>query len=643
MKSKKSKILGSSQRRGRGGQGNSEGRRSDGISSRKGLCCVSLKSCLLGMLFISGLLISFILYSAINLEPAVAGSRKIASGFVEKAVNLEEAALHEIDKIFLHPPSKSLSHTSTVPAPQTPPTTSDKPMTTSTSTSSTMSSQRVAFPSQCPDSIANLIKFWKDGDGDEGAEVFTSPLRATSGKSAPLLDQRYLVFQSDLGGWNNIRMALETVIIIALVTGRILVLPPPAVLYLLHMNKKWDNNFSGVEEFVDFKRLTAANGLETMPMKEFLQTIAAPGLLSLPLPNNDTNLRKQPLFDYLEKACYVRQWSHGKMFLGFNITETTSTSSLGSGTGLGLGSGSEGSNTLKPLIGTLSNVDKARLLAHASVGQKNPREMLPYDEEFHSRRAIYFPGHDKNRLLTHFYAFLFFAEPSMERRIKRFVRDRLRYHDAVYCTAGKIVGMLKSLAEQENAVIRDDAKDSSSSAHGNANANPNPNAHTRDFHYVSFHIRRGDFQHKHTQLEAEEILRLTEPLVSNRGNKIAYISTDEKNRTFFIPFLKTFKAVRFLSDFEPVVAGLNQNYLGMIEQVICANSHTFIGTPLSTFTSYITRMRGFMNNTIEGAGVYTRSYYFMKNQMYQLHQKPHMFTPFWVREFVEAFQNIDQP
>jgi hypothetical protein len=31
---------------------------------------------------------------------------------------------------------------------------------------------------------------------------------------------------------------------------------------------------------------------------------------------------------------------------------------------------------------------------------------------------------------------------------------------------------------------------------------------------------------------------------------------------------------------------MNQNYVGMIEQVICANAHTFIGTPLSTFTGF---------------------------------------------------------
>jgi hypothetical protein len=36
----------------------------------------------------------------------------------------------------------------------------------------------------------------------------------------------------------------------------------------------------------------------------------------------------------------------------------------------------------------------------------------------------------------------------------------------------------------------------------------------------------------------------------------------------------------------------------MVEQVVCANAHTFIGTPLSTFTGFITRMRGFMDRKI---------------------------------------------
>jgi hypothetical protein len=46
------------------------------------------------------------------------------------------------------------------------------------------------------------------------------------GLAAPIEERRYVVFQPDTGGWNNIRMALEIVIIFAKVTGRILVIPP---------------------------------------------------------------------------------------------------------------------------------------------------------------------------------------------------------------------------------------------------------------------------------------------------------------------------------------------------------------------------------------------------------------------------------
>jgi hypothetical protein len=47
------------------------------------------------------------------------------------------------------------------------------------------------------------------------------------------LKQKYLVFQPDLGGWNNIRMAAETAIMFAMASGRTLVLPPKLSFYLL--------------------------------------------------------------------------------------------------------------------------------------------------------------------------------------------------------------------------------------------------------------------------------------------------------------------------------------------------------------------------------------------------------------------------
>jgi hypothetical protein len=109
----------------------------------------------------------------------------------------------------------------------------------------------------------------------------------------------------------------------AQVTGRILVLPPNAVLYLLHLNKKWGDNKSGMEDYFDFDKLRASGGLQTMPMSAFLEEVAKSGLLAKPLPNNDVNLLRQPLWDYLNSACYTRSWSPGKLYLGMNISMLT--------------------------------------------------------------------------------------------------------------------------------------------------------------------------------------------------------------------------------------------------------------------------------------------------------------------------------
>lgn len=40
-------------------------------------------------------------------------------------------------------------------------------------------------------------------------------------------------------------------------------------------------------------------------------------------------------------------------------------------------------------------------------------------------------------------------------------------------------------------------------------------------------------------------------------------------------------------------------------------------------------------------GIYSRTYYFMKHHMYSLHDKPHVHFPLWIRDFVDAFENID--
>ncbi len=84
---------------------------------------------------------------------------------------------------------------------------------------------------------------------------------------------------------------------------------------------------------------------------------------------------------------------------------------------------------------------------------------------------------------------------------------------------------------------------------------------------------------------------------------IAFVATDEKNKTFFNAFEERFTKVYYLNDFIELaeLKGINPNYLGMIDQVVCTRGEKFVGTWFSTFTGYITRMRGYMgypSNTV---------------------------------------------
>jgi hypothetical protein len=442
--------------------------------------------------------------------------------------------------------------------------------------------------------ISPLVHYW-----DSNVDCLESPLRAKHGLSAPLDERKYVVFQPDLGGWNNIRMSLEVVVLFALVTGRILVLPPRSILYLLNQNKNWVDNKTGVEDYIDFDRISVGKGVEYISMVDFLRDVAVPGKLLKPFTQGGSleDIKGKDLWPYFEEACYSRKWQPGKTFLAFNV----STSSV-------YDSSSQGSQ-------------KERLHKMTLPGQD--RHMYTYDDAVDTHKAIYFSGSQKNRLLTLFYAYFFFLEPKQDRQYKRFVRDRIRYHEPVYCAGGKIAETMTKRADPSVAL---------------------PLTSMIRTKYVAFHIRRGDFQHKWVKIPAQEILDLTTSLIpGNPKDKVVYIATDERNMSFFEPFKKAFKEVYFLNDFQfradYGVQQLPKNHAGMVDQIVCASADIFIGTPLSTFTGYITRLRGYMNTTVPG--LYDRTYFYMEKHMHQLQDRPHLHLPFWPREFVDAFEGIN--
>jgi hypothetical protein len=65
-----------------------------------------------------------------------------------------------------------------------------------------------------PQEFAQEMVYWKDIEEDNG---YISPFYDPAVK-------RYMTFEPDGGGWNNIRMSMETVLTMAVATGRTLVL-----------------------------------------------------------------------------------------------------------------------------------------------------------------------------------------------------------------------------------------------------------------------------------------------------------------------------------------------------------------------------------------------------------------------------------
>lgn len=78
---------------------------------------------------------------------------------------------------------------------------------------------------------------------------------------------RYLTFEADCGGWNNIRMSLEIILVLAAATGRILVLPPKAPFYLFGDGKEGARSFGN---FFNLDKLK--DRISVITMKEFVET-----------------------------------------------------------------------------------------------------------------------------------------------------------------------------------------------------------------------------------------------------------------------------------------------------------------------------------------------------------------------------------
>lgn len=441
-------------------------------------------------------------------------------------------------------------------------------------------------------------------------------------------------------------MSAETAIILAHATGRTLVMPPLFKMYLAHA--KDEESVSASTMLFDLSKVSEA--LSIISMNDFVNHVVKKRLLNTTYSNHlNSLLGRTNLWEYLSSVCKhtPAPLEPKSFFLALNITQDDS------------GKGS---------IGTFDEL-KGDRYQEMLIG--NTRHIIPYDQAMHDERVLFVSGEGEDRMLIHFYAYLHWADPHVEQIYKRIARDRLRYRDDIFCGAGRIV----KLIHRDASLLPPHLPVQSAEIGHPLTLGGDTN---RDATYFAFHIRRNDFQvyYANQEISAATIWANTKHLLNSSISTLIYISTDERNKSFFAPFMQPPYTVKFLYDYEYAIQDANSaarstavsmNRVGMMEQVICANAHTFVGTFWSTFTGYITRMRGtftvllvflippyvpfscsfspshliFVPTGYYRDGRYARTYYSSASNLYALQQRKYLEGTLWGREFEKAHRNIE--
>jgi GDP-fucose protein O-fucosyltransferase len=384
--------------------------------------------------------------------------------------------------------------------------------------------------------------------------------------------QRYLTFELDGGGFNNIRMAFETVVSLAHAMGRTLVLPPAQEIYLLYDESnplgKTQQKVFGVADFFPIESISQYHqGLDIITMEEFLKRAAIvgrvhnrhTGTVSFPPHNRtawdgDTDAVASVLYPWLEQVTFMPNWNPDRCVASFPVSRDPDDAiSLDMRwQNIKLQGGFPDYHTY---IGHPTSVyaDAFERLAESMNGRE---ELCIYNNSMVHEPIVHFHGKVKwgGRLLVHFYSFLFFEDWRQDLWTKRFVRDNLRYRDEIQCAAARIVAALRDRARHRNAT-------------------------NKEGHFDAFHIRRGEFQYKKTRVSAKELYDSVKDKIP--GGATVYIATDETNKEFFHDLADHFDLV-YLDDFEDLVGKLNTNYYGMIDQLVASRSRTFFGCWFST-------------------------------------------------------------
>eukprot|EP00241_Pyramimonas_parkeae_P003604 CAMPEP_0114263832 /NCGR_PEP_ID=MMETSP0058-20121206/22790_1 /TAXON_ID=36894 /ORGANISM="Pyramimonas parkeae, CCMP726" /LENGTH=648 /DNA_ID=CAMNT_0001380279 /DNA_START=111 /DNA_END=2057 /DNA_ORIENTATION=- len=248
---------------------------------------------------------------------------------------------------------------------------------------------------------------------------------------------------------------------------------------------------------------------------------------------------------------------------------------------------------------------KERFLKFNTAGDKGNLKMGQRTPKFHSIDEAQYVNskviHFRQNLLGQFYQQLWFEDPLLEIATKRFVRDFIHFSDQVMSPAHQVVNRLG------------------------------------DKQYSCIHVRRGDFQYHQTRTTIMEILENTKGLFL--PGETLYIATDERDMNFFMPARKAGYNITFWDDFSKETKGTRGFIIPCSEMAVCSRARIFVGTQLSTFSGYIQRMRGYMEDQPHKE-VYDTQTLFPSGYASSWSEIWDHPTCGWCREFKESWEGI---
>ena len=486
--------------------------------------------------------------------------------------------------------------------------------------------------------------YWQDIAEDE---AYISPFYDPD-------NPKFITFEPDHGGFNNIRMAMETVMALAIAMGRILVLPPDQPMYLLdkaETDPKSGNRGRyrpfGFQDFFPIHEMARhVHGLQIITMEEFLLQRALKGHLKstttgkvLFPPGNISKWdgrgdNENLLEPYLrEIGGTPESWDTMKCMAAFPAQPKNDTTLTNLFQEISVTDG--GFPPFEDYIGNPTSV-------HASTKerwkeQQNAQrgsQLCLYDTKLQEQEVLHFAGKkgfSGGRLLTHFYTFLFFEDWKTDLWMKRFVRDHVRYKNEIQCAAARIVQAIRKHVRQRQG---------SSSKTPTTSEEPVTPENTP---FDAFHVRRGDFQYKKTRVSAQEMYEIAKEEIPE-GTTV-YMATDEvRDKAFFAPLAEHYDML-YLSDFTEEIKGLSPNFYGMLDQLVASRSRTFFGCWFSTFTGYINRLRGYDSDLHKrpgfAHGIVNSYYYALADKKYRMREYWPISGSHFAREFPLAWRNID--